>query len=536
MMKLCKENLNQPFWTDKGYILPKFDLETVAAATKTAPTWLHLGAGNIFRAFVAQAQQDVLDAGNDNKGIIVAEGFDYEIIDKAYRNFDNLCINVELRSDGSLVKSVVGSVVESLVIDTNSSDWQRMKDIFASPSLQMVSFTITEKGYNLKDLNMNYFPAVEQDFLAGPQAPQTYIGKVAALCYHRFRNGALPFAMVSMDNCSHNGDRLLAAVSDYAKHWSERGLCEADFYTYITDGEKVSFPWTAIDKITPRPDATVQATLVNDGLEDVVPVCTARKTYVAPFVNAEQTQYLVIEDHFPNGHPVLSARGVYFADRETVDKFEKMKVCTCLNPLHTTLAMFGCLLGYELICKEMHDEQLQELVRRIAYDESLPVVVDPGIVSPSEFLNTVLTVRFPNPFSPDSPQRIAMDTSQKLPIRFGETIKAYERSESLDVKQLKYIPLVHAAWCRYLMAIDDEGKPFEPSYDPMLESLQPFVKDVRLGAHCDVHQCLQPILSNEKIFGVDLYKVGLGETVERYFAMLTRGTGAVRQTLKELLS
>ena len=27
---------------------------------------------------------------------------------------------------------------------------------------------------------------------------------------------------------------------------------------------------------------------------------------------------------------------------------------------------------------------------------------------------------------PDAPQRIATDTSQKLAIRFGETIKAYE--------------------------------------------------------------------------------------------------------------
>lgn len=36
-------------------------------------------------------------------------------------------------------------------------------------------------------------------------------------------------------------------------------------------------------------------------------------------------------------------------DRETVDKVEKMKVCTCLNPLHTCLAIYGCLFGYEKI-------------------------------------------------------------------------------------------------------------------------------------------------------------------------------------------
>ena len=56
-----------------------------------------------------------------------------------------------------------------------------------------------------------------------------------------------------------------------------------------------------------------------------------------------------------------------------------------------------------------------------------------------------------------TPQRIATDTSQKLAIRFGETIKAYERRSDLDVADLKYIPLVFAGWIRYLLAVDDIG-------------------------------------------------------------------------------
>lgn len=63
------------------------------------------------------------------------------------------------------------------------------------------------------------------------------------------------------------------------------------------------------------------------------------------------------------------------------------------------------------------------MVERIGYTEGLPVVVDPGILDPKEFIDTVLNVRIPNPFMPDTPQRIATDTSQKLAIRFGETVK-----------------------------------------------------------------------------------------------------------------
>ena len=83
-----------------------------------------------------------------------------------------------------------------------------------------------------------------------------------------------------------------------------------------------------------------------DGFEDTDLIITSKNTYTAAFVNAEETEYLVIEDTFPNGRPPLEKAGFIFTDRETVDKVEKMKVCTCLNPLHTALAIFGCLLSY----------------------------------------------------------------------------------------------------------------------------------------------------------------------------------------------
>jgi len=184
----------------------------------------------------------------------------------------------------------------------------------------------------------------------------------------------------------------------------------------------------------------------------------------------------------------------------------------------------------------MKDEQLRTLVTRIAYDESMPVVIDPGIVSPKDFADKVLNVRFPNPYNPDTPQRIATDTSQKLPIRFGETIKAYMASEKLDTADLKYIPLVLAGWCRYLMAMDDMGEAFEPSYDPMLDEVKNYVKDIKLGEDRDFHAELEPILSNEKIFGVNLYKAGLGDLTEKYFRLMVRGKGAVRRTLAEHLA
>lgn len=525
---------NKAVWEEKGYSLPKYDREAVMAATKENPFWIHFGAGNIFRAFQANVVQNLLNEGVLDRGLVVAEGFDYEIIEKMNRPHDDYNLLVTLKSDGTVEKTVVGSVVESCILDSeNEEEYSRLKEIFAKDSLQMASFTITEKGYSLVNGKGEVLTEVEADFANGPEKPASYIGKVASLLYTRFQAGEKPIAMVSMDNCSHNGDKLYVAVNTFAEKWLKNGLVSEGFIKYIQNKEKVSFPWSMIDKITPRPDASVEKILKKDGIEQLKPVITSKNTYVAPFVNAEECEYLVIEDAFPNGRPELEKGGLMFTERETVDKVEKMKVCTCLNPLHTALAVYGCLLGYEKISDEMKDAELRKMVEIIGYKEGLPVVVNPGILNPKEFIDTVLNIRIPNPFMPDTPQRIATDTSQKLAIRFGETIKAYHAAENLDTADLKLIPLVFAGWLRYLMAVDDEGKEFTLSPDPLLNTVCLHVADIKLGESCDVETILKPVLENVAIFGVNLYDVNMAQTVCGYFSELIAGLGAVRTTLKK---
>lgn len=523
-------------WEVKGYHLPQYDIDKMIAATKENPFWIHFGAGNLFRAFHANVVQNMLNDGNLGRGLIVAEGFDYEIVEKMYAPHDNLGIAATLKADGTIEKTVVGSVAESLPLDSeNETAYGRLKEIFAKGSLQMATFTITEKGYSLVNGRGEQLLDVTADFAAGPEKPASYMGKVTSLLYARYKAGELPIAMVSTDNCSHNGDKLYAAVAAFANAWAENGKAEQGFVEYI-DSDKVSFTWSMIDKITPRPDASVEAILLEDGVEELEPVITSKNTYVAPFVNAEEIEYLVIEDDFPNGRPDLTKGGLMFTDRETVDKVEKMKVCTCLNPLHTCLAIYGCILGYQKISDEMKDTELKKLAEAVGYVEGLPVVVNPGILDPKEFIDTVLNIRIPNPFMPDTPQRIATDTSQKLAIRFGETIKAYAESEELDVASLKLIPLVFAGWLRYLMAVDDAGNAFELSPDPLLDTVCPYIAGFKLGEACEIAEietALKPVLENVKIFGVNLYEVGMAEKVCGYFKELTAGAGAVRKTLKK---
>ena len=538
IMKLSTEGLkNQQEWLEKGYHLPQYDRAAMIAETRENPVWVHFGAGNIFRAFQANLAQSLLEEGSAKAGITVCEGFDYEIVEKQYRPHDDLSVLVTLKADGTIEKSVIGSIGESTILDSeNDAEYTRLKEIFSRDSLQLCTFTVTEKGYSLVNGKGEELPAVTADFAAGPEKPQSYIGKVVSLLYTRYLSGKKPIAMVSTDNCSHNGEKLYAAVMAFAKAWIANGLAEKGFEEYLNDESKVSFPWSMIDKITPRPDASVEEMLRKDGLEDLDPVVTSKKTWVAPFVNAEETEYLVIEDKFPNGRPALEKVGVIFTDRDTVNNVERMKVTTCLNPLHTALAVYGCILGYTKISDEMKDTELVNLVNTLGYKEGLPVVVNPGVLDPKEFIDTVLQVRVPNPFMPDTPQRIATDTSQKLGIRYGETIKSYVADADLDVTSLTMIPLVQAGWLRYLMAVDDNGNAFEPSPDPLLEEAQKYVAEFKLGesySEAAIAEKVMPLLKNAQIFGVDLEEVGLAGKVISFFAELIAGVGAVRETLKK---
>ena len=521
---LLNGNKSGAQWEAKGYELPKFDIKALREKTAKEPTWVHFGGGNIFRAFPAAILNDALNTGKYDRGVIVAETFDFEVIDKAYKPYENLSLCVNLCSNGTIEKKVIASVTEALKADPQFEDWNRLVEIFKKPSLQMISFTITEKGYTYNEVD-----------LARGLQPTFAMGKVCALLYERFKTGKLPVTVQSMDNCSHNGDKVKSGVFAYAERWLKDGLVEQEFVDYLKDETKVTFPWSMIDKITPRPHEKVKELLAQDGFEDNNYIETEKHTFTAPFVNAEEVQYLVIEDNYTNGRPPLNLGGALYTTRDTVDKVETMKVTTCLNPLHTAMSIYGCMLGYTLISAEMKDEDLRAFIQKIGYIEAMPVVVDPGVLNPYEFIGAVINRRLPNPFMPDAPQRIAMDTSQKLPIRFGETLKKYI-ARGLDKSNLILIPLTLAGYARYLKGIKDDLTPFEPSPDPMLTELQAVVAPLEIGKTDQDWTCLHKLYSRKDIFGLDLYEAGLGELIESMVKELYTGKGAVRATLHKYVS
>ena len=508
---------------------PNYDVKELREATKENPKWLAFGTGNIFRQYIASINQALINKGLYDSGIIVSSSRGPMDIDTIYRPYDNLALAVSMDGEGKFETELIASMAESLDI---TRDIDRLEEVVLNDDLQIISYIITEKGYSIKDAQGNYNQDIKADIENSPVEATTLMGKSTYLLYQRYLKSKNPVTMLSMDNVSANGDVLKEAITSIAKEWADRDEVEDGFIDYLNDDTKVSFPITMIDKITPGPEEEVAEYLRNKGFSDAKIITNESGKVIAPFTNAEHIGYLVVEDKFANGRPPLEEVGVYLTDRDTVEKTETMKVTTCLNPLHTALAIYGTMLGYDRIYETMEDEDLLNLVKTVGYKEGLPVVEDPKIIDPKSFIDEVVYERFPNPVIPDMPQRIATDTSQKLSVRYGHTIGEYIKRDSVD--ELNAIPLIIAGWIRYLMGIDDNGERFDISPDPLLEDVSEYIENLKLGEDNDYTEVIE-LLKRKDIFGYDLVDINMDKKVLKYLDELTAGVGAIRKTLKNNL-
>ena len=535
-MKLNLDGIrNREAWEQAGISLPSYSVEESNQKARKAPRWVHIGIGNIFRVFIGGIADGLMNQGLLDRGLTCVECYDYEIVDRIYKPYDNLGISVILKSDGTRELRVLGSMAEAVKADSDDPDaWTRMKEIFTSPSLQLVSFTITEKGYALTDPAGQYFPYIRKDLDAGPENAKTAMTILTAMLYERFLAGGRPLALVSMDNCAKNGKLLKQSVLTTAEEWLTRGFVSEAFMAWVQDEDKAAFLSTMIDKITPRPSAKIAAELEQLGIPDMQPVETAKRTYIAPFVNAEKPQYLVIEDRFPNGRPALEQGfGVYLGDFETVSLSERMKVTACLNPVHSATGPLGVVLGIEGFAEMLKAvPEVLRMARTAAYQEGMPVIRDPGILSPMAFTDELFEDRFPNEALGDTNLRLATDVSQGVSVRFGETIKAYVKRYG-TAERLLAIPLGIAGWLRYMLGLDDLGRPYELAPDPMNETFRTVYRDVEFGKPETLKEQLRPVLSNEAVFGIDLYQAGLGDKITGMVREMLAGPGAALKTVRK---
>ena len=217
-MELKLENLDQILEkVDKG---PNYDVTKLREESIKDPKWLAFGSGNIFRGFIARVNQDAINSGKEDRGISVVETFDEEIIEKIYKPYDNLALSVTLHKDGNFDTNLIANLVEALTL----KDMTRIKEIAVNPNLELMSFTITEKGYNLYGSDGNLMGVVSEDLENGPEASKHLMSIVTALLNLRYKENGKALTLLSMDNASHNGDLVKNSVMLVAKALSKKDL------------------------------------------------------------------------------------------------------------------------------------------------------------------------------------------------------------------------------------------------------------------------------------------------------------------------
>lgn len=343
----------------------------------------------------------------------------------------------------------------------------------ASPSVQLVTITVTEKGYR-RAASGRGLQRDDPEILADARRddPQTVIGQVVRGIEARLRSTGAPLTVLSCDNLPGNGELLAGLVQDFV---ALPGRFDRRLSRFIA--ESVTFPSSMVDRIVPAPGAADRAEASRRlGLADEAALVTE------PFMQ------WVVEDRFAGSRPDLAVAGVEIVD--DVTPYEELKLRT-LNGIHSALAYLGALAGYTFVSEGLADDGLVAFVTALADDEVRASLSLPSGVDFVDYRTTVLE-RLANPYLPYRNLQVASDGSQKLPQRILATVRSRLRAGAVPRRGT----LVVAAYLRCVcVGRDDDGHPIEVS-DPLAEGLRR-----RVGASEDAATVVRRALEEGAIFG-----------------------------------
>jgi fructuronate reductase len=430
---------------------------------------VHLGLGAFTRAHLAVYTDDVLASGDFRWGMLGASLRSPAARD-ALAPQDGL-YTIAVRDAGGERLRVIGALTGQLVAPENP---QALIAAMASPSVHIVSLTVTEKGYCHDPATATLredHPDVLHD-LAHPQAPRSAPGLIIAALTKRRAAGLAPFTVLSCDNLPSNGRTARRVLLRFAE------LTDPELARALAD--TLACPSTMVDRIVPATTDEDRARISSAiGVTDAWPVIT------------EPFSQWVIEDRFLLGRPNWAAHGAQFT--EDVAPYETMKL-RLLNGAHSSLAYLGYLAGCETVADAMADPAIAAYVARLMHDEVTPVLAVPAGADVEAYKRALLD-RFSSPALKHRTWQIAMDGSQKLPQRLLGTVRD-RLARGLPIPNLA---LGVAAWMRYVTGTDETGRAIEVR-DPLAVEIKR-----RVDAAGPVAERLGPaLLGMESIFGRDL--------------------------------
>ena len=431
---------------------------------------LHLGVGNFHRAHQAVFADDVLDSGQAGWAIAGANLHGAGVRDALVPQdgLYTVLVRSGARGAAGATMRVVGALRE---LSTVPEQWPRVRARLADRAIRIVTVTVTEKGYCLgADGALDTtLPAVAAD-LGGAPVPRSLPGVLAAGLSARMRAaGDAPLTIVSCDNLAANGRTLRRVLAEFVAATGERALAswlEAN----------VRFPSTMVDRIVPATtDVDRDEVERVAGVHDAWPVC------------AEPFAQWVLEDDFSAGRPEWPAGSVRLV--ADVAPWEAMKLAL-LNAAHSALAYTGVVAGLATIDAAFGEPALRVLVEDM-WTQDAPAALAPGPRAQAGPYCAALAGRFANPSIAHRTAQIAIDGSQKIPLRWLPALRAHREAGGVAMASAFAI----AAWIRYLEGVDERGERY-PVLDPLGDRL----------AHCldglhDARAQARAVLALPAVFG-----------------------------------
>lgn len=427
---------------------------------------VHIGLGAFHRGHQAFIFNQLNQISDEKKwGICAINLFDdgTNIVGKLKQQ--NRLFNVIERSTDSDKVTTVGSIINAIQLQDVGID--AVIDKLAEPQVEIVTFTVTEKGYCTtaggKALDLQN-PIIKEDLvnLDNPKSVPAILYKALKL---RFTLNRPPITLLSCDNMPENGHALKNALFGFINE------VDPEFIEYVE--KSVSFPCSMVDRIVPAVSEESLSIAENIiGEKDSCAILTE------PFIQ------WVVEDNFALKRPNIDkVAGVSVA--KNVIPFEEMKL-RMLNGSHSFLAYLGSLAGYTYISDCMKDPEYRKATYTLMMKEQAPTLTVEG-VNLEDYANELIA-RFENTSLKHQTQQIAMDGSQKIPQRFLASMQQLNS----EGKNFSLLSLGLAGWMKYVSENIANLK------DPLKEKLEQVVKSTE-----DNEERVKEFLNLTEIFPAD---------------------------------
>ncbi|MFE9691865.1 mannitol dehydrogenase family protein [Micromonospora sp. NPDC005806] len=465
--RLRLDTLDQLSGQGRGWIGPALDPRALRVGV------VHLGIGAFHRAHQAIFTELAGAAtGRDDWGITGVTQRSASVRDQLMPQ-DGLYSVLE-RGPGAAPLRVVGSVRE---VVSGAADPAVVVDRIADPAVRVITLTVTEKGYRRDAAGRldRSDPQIAADLAGRP--PRTVVGQLVRALQRRRAGSARPVTVLSCDNLVSNGEVLQGLVHDFldALPSAEAGGL-ADWIA-----TSVRFPTCMVDRIVPattaedRADALALLGLADEGV-----------------VVAEPFRQWVIEDDFAADRPAWERAGAVLT--KDVAAWEAVKL-RMLNATHSLLAYLGALRGHDTIAAAVSDDQLAAVAEALMVEDVTPTLRVPDGLDLDDYRRQVLK-RFANPALRHRTTQVAMDGSQKLPVRLLGTVR--DRLAVGVVPQ--YAALAVAAWMAYVA----EGREARGRELPLDDPLADRLRAAATAGVGDPRRLVDSLLRVEEIFGADL--------------------------------